>query len=155
MFLKFIRTKIVQFAVAPPRIIKTSDILKNTIVTGLKIFITNISFGVNTLLFDRCVKWLYTTIVIWASLSTIGMLNTVVFKKSLHTIHSIKMRLPNMISLNLRQVNIVQNLKLSSVNLLTTSRFIRNLYTKGIFNTSKNSSFYTKRAVLFYERESH
>ena len=30
-------------------------------------------------------------------------------KKSLHTIHSIKMRLLNMRSLNLRQVNIVQN----------------------------------------------
>ena len=35
--------------------------------------------------------------------------DAVVFKKSLHTIHSIKMRLLNMRSLNLRQVNIVQN----------------------------------------------
>ena len=63
-----------------PRIIKTFNILKNTIVTGLKIFITNISFGVNTLLFNRSVKRLYTTIVIWASLGTIGVSNTVVFK---------------------------------------------------------------------------
>ncbi len=61
-------------------IIKNFDILKNTIVTGLKIFITNISFGVNTLLFNRSVKRLYTTIVVCASLSTIGMSNTVVFK---------------------------------------------------------------------------
>jgi len=43
------------------------------------------------------------------------------FKKSLHTIHSIKMRLPNMVSLNLRQVSIVLNLKLSSVKVLTIS----------------------------------
>ncbi|OFS49014.1 hypothetical protein HMPREF2877_04130 [Streptococcus sp. HMSC072D03] len=43
------------------------------------------------------------------------------FKKSLYTIHSIKMRLPNMMSLNLRQVSIVLNLKLSSVNLLAIS----------------------------------
>lgn len=42
-------------------------------------------------------------------------------KESLHTIHSIKMRLPNMMSLNLRQVSIVLNLNLSSVKLLTIS----------------------------------
>ena len=33
--------------------------------------------------------------------------------------------------------------------------FLNQYYTKGIFNTSKNSSFYPKRAVLFYDRESH
>ena len=61
----------VQFAVMPSRIIKAFYIPKNTIVTSLKIFITNIRFGVNKLLFDCSVKRLYITIVEWASLCTI------------------------------------------------------------------------------------
>jgi len=57
------------------------------------------------------------------------------------------MKMLNGAGLNLKQASMVLNLKLP----LTISLSIR----KENFNTSKNSSFYPRRAVLFYERESY
>jgi len=57
------------------------------------------------------------------------------------------MKMLNGAGFNLKQASMVLNLKLP----LTISLSIR----KENFNTSKNSSFYPRRAVLFYERESY
>lgn len=67
-------------------------------------------------------------------------------QKSWHTLPSSKMKILNGAGLNLKQASMVLNLKLP----LTISLSIR----KEIFNTSKNSSCYPRRAVLFYGRES-
>ena len=66
-------------------------------------------------------------------------------QKSWHTLPSSKMKMLNGAGLNLEASKYGPEFELP----LTISLSIR----KEIFNTSKNSSCYTRRAVLFYERE--